>query len=73
MLISGWNPNIVIDKRGSTALMWAAGGGHLDIVKLLFKYVCIYVYTWVYMGVCLYACTRIYFCICMCMFMCACV
>ena len=43
MLITGWDPDIVIDKRGSTALMWAAGGGHLDIVKLLFKYVCIFI------------------------------
>ena len=31
----GWNPIKVVDQHGSTALMWAAGGGHLEVCKYL--------------------------------------
>lgn len=34
---AGWDPRRVVDRRGSTALMWAAGEGHLPIVELLFE------------------------------------
>ena len=31
---AGWDAH-TLDKHGSTALMWAAGGGHLDVCKYL--------------------------------------
>lgn len=31
----GWNPHVASDKHGSTALMWAAGEGHLHVCKYL--------------------------------------
>lgn len=31
----GWDPSHAADKHGSTALMWAAGGGHLPLVRWL--------------------------------------
>lgn len=30
-----WDPQIAVDKYGSSALMWAAGAGHLKICKFL--------------------------------------
>eukprot|EP00658_Telonema_sp_P-2_P020424 TRINITY_DN18077_c0_g1_i2.p1 TRINITY_DN18077_c0_g1~~TRINITY_DN18077_c0_g1_i2.p1 ORF type:complete len:165 (-),score=41.91 TRINITY_DN18077_c0_g1_i2:14-508(-) len=31
----GWEPGKMVDKNGSTALMWAAGGGHVQVCELL--------------------------------------
>lgn len=30
-----WAPAHAVDKHGSTALMWAAGGDHIDVVRWL--------------------------------------
>ena len=34
---AGWLPAYAADKHGSTALMWAAGGGHLPVVRWLLE------------------------------------
>ena len=31
----GWDPHHAVDRNGSTALLWAAGGGHLEVCKYL--------------------------------------
>ncbi|CAE8629330.1 unnamed protein product [Polarella glacialis] len=31
----GWDPKLSRDRHGSNALLWAAGGGHLDICRFL--------------------------------------
>jgi ankyrin repeat protein len=31
----GSNPNDVVDRHGLTALQWAAGGGHVAVVRVL--------------------------------------
>ena len=33
----GWDPASVVDKHGNTPLMWAAGAGHLDVVRWLIE------------------------------------
>lgn len=33
----GYQPSIAFDAKGATPLMWAAGGGHLEITKYLIK------------------------------------
>ena len=33
----GWHPAHAADKHGNTALMWAAGGGHLPVVRWLLE------------------------------------
>ena len=33
----GYQPSTVFDKKGSTPLLWAAGGGHLDITRYLIE------------------------------------
>ena len=33
--LRGWRAAKAVDKHGNTALMWAAGAGHLDVVKWL--------------------------------------
>lgn len=35
-----WDPVAFVDRKGATSLMWAAGGGHLDIVKYLLESCC---------------------------------
>eukprot|EP00192_Tetraselmis_astigmatica_P009761 CAMPEP_0117659536 /NCGR_PEP_ID=MMETSP0804-20121206/6486_1 /TAXON_ID=1074897 /ORGANISM="Tetraselmis astigmatica, Strain CCMP880" /LENGTH=867 /DNA_ID=CAMNT_0005466203 /DNA_START=78 /DNA_END=2683 /DNA_ORIENTATION=+ len=32
---SGWDPQQITDRHGSSALLWAAGGGHLEVCKHL--------------------------------------
>ena len=32
-----WEPNRTSDQHGSTALHWAAGGGHVDVVRYLIE------------------------------------
>eukprot|EP00658_Telonema_sp_P-2_P083726 TRINITY_DN9141_c0_g1_i1.p1 TRINITY_DN9141_c0_g1~~TRINITY_DN9141_c0_g1_i1.p1 ORF type:complete len:380 (+),score=75.53 TRINITY_DN9141_c0_g1_i1:141-1280(+) len=32
---TGWDPHHAVDKWGTTGLMWAAGGGHLELVQWL--------------------------------------
>eukprot|EP00549_Striatella_unipunctata_P025144 CAMPEP_0118680348 /NCGR_PEP_ID=MMETSP0800-20121206/4313_1 /TAXON_ID=210618 ORGANISM="Striatella unipunctata, Strain CCMP2910" /NCGR_SAMPLE_ID=MMETSP0800 /ASSEMBLY_ACC=CAM_ASM_000638 /LENGTH=142 /DNA_ID=CAMNT_0006576483 /DNA_START=107 /DNA_END=536 /DNA_ORIENTATION=- len=32
---NGFNPRDVVDRRGAQALLYAAGGGHLELVKYL--------------------------------------
>ena len=34
-LLAGWEPQFSVDKHGSTALMWAAGGDHVEVVRWL--------------------------------------
>jgi len=31
---NGWHASEMVDKHGNTALMWAAGAGHLDVVQV---------------------------------------
>eukprot|EP00603_Paraphysomonas_imperforata_P007076 CAMPEP_0114435162 /NCGR_PEP_ID=MMETSP0103-20121206/12669_1 /TAXON_ID=37642 ORGANISM="Paraphysomonas imperforata, Strain PA2" /NCGR_SAMPLE_ID=MMETSP0103 /ASSEMBLY_ACC=CAM_ASM_000201 /LENGTH=357 /DNA_ID=CAMNT_0001605141 /DNA_START=121 /DNA_END=1194 /DNA_ORIENTATION=+ len=35
LVTAGWNAHVACDKHGNTALMWAAGEGHLHICKYL--------------------------------------
>jgi HAD superfamily phosphatase (TIGR01681 family) len=34
---AGWQPAFAADKHGNTALMWAAGSGHLEVVRWLLE------------------------------------
>jgi hypothetical protein len=34
---NGFNPATELDKRGASSLMWAAGGGHLKVVRYLIE------------------------------------
>jgi ankyrin repeat protein len=34
----GYEPSTIFDTKGATPLMWAAGGGHLDITRYLIEY-----------------------------------
>jgi ankyrin repeat protein len=34
----GYEPSTMFDTKGATPLMWAAGGGHLDITRYLIEY-----------------------------------
>eukprot|EP00039_Didymoeca_costata_P014536 m.236357 g.236357 ORF g.236357 m.236357 type:complete len:174 (-) comp16046_c0_seq78:1271-1792(-) len=35
LVSQGWDPKVIVDKYGLTALQWAAGSGCLDVVKYL--------------------------------------
>lgn len=35
MTSRGWDPSAAVDRHGASALLWAAGAGHLDAVKYL--------------------------------------
>lgn len=35
LVSSGWNAHTACDKHGNTALMWAAGEGHIEVCKYL--------------------------------------
>jgi len=37
VVASGWSAAYAADKHGNTALMWAAGGGHLSVVRWLLE------------------------------------
>ena len=37
MTSRGWDPSAAVDRHGASALLWAAGAGHLDAVKYLWR------------------------------------
>ena len=37
---NGWDATVATDRHGSSALLWAAGSGHLDVCRFLVSNTC---------------------------------